>query len=321
MTALLQLDRLSITFDSDHGPVAAVRAVSLTLHQGQVLGLVGESGSGKTTLVNAMMALLPPYARTEGRLLLDGRDLAHQSEASLRRLRGNGIAAVFQDPFTALNPVVAIGRQLVAFQHHRVERSRRERWALAQDMLARVGISDPAVRMSQYPFELSGGIRQRVAIAAALLTEPRLLLADEPTTALDATTELQIVALLDEVRDLVRGATVFVSHDMGLVAQLCDQVAVMYAGELVEAGPVDQVLSRPTHPYTRALLACDPAAIETATRRLPTIPGRVPSPLAPRSGCAFQPRCGEALPQCASIRPPDLVRSDGSRALCHRAVA
>ena len=321
MTPLLDIADLSITYAAAGGPVRALKGVSLRIEKGQVLGLVGESGSGKSTLASAMMALLPVNARATGRLTFNGTDLFALGPEARRRLRGNGVAAIFQDPFTALNPATRIGVQLIEFQHHRTDIGHAERSRRAVAMLGRVGISDPERRMRQYPFELSGGIRQRVLIAAALLTEPQLLIADEPTTALDATTEMQIVALLRASRALVDGAIVLVTHDMGLVADLCDRVAVMYAGELVEAGPTAEVVARPRHPYTRALLACDPSRIAGPTRRFPTIPGQVPDPAIPREGCAFAARCTEANGLCLTAPPPMVRGHGGDFARCHRLVA
>ena len=317
MSTLLQIRGLTVSYASELGPLQAVRNIDLDLAKGQVLGLVGESGSGKSTLVSALLTLLPASAQASGQLLYKGRDLLQMSPAARRDLRGNGIATVSQDPFTALNPVVAIGKQLVAFQHRRPG-SNAEKLARAQAMLERVGISDPPTRLRQFPHELSGGIRQRVAIAAALLTEPELLIADEPTTALDATTEMQIIALLRQSRDLVDAAILFVTHDLHLVGSLCDRVAVMYAGEIVETGPVAKVFAAPAHPYTQALLACDPARILTATRTLPFIPGHVPSPSGARAGCPFQPRCTQAFGPCASEALPTTVLGEDAMVRCHK---
>lgn len=271
MDAVLDLKNVSITYGQGSARVEAVRNVSFTVRKGEILGLVGESGSGKSSLVSAMLALLPKYAHLEGQLWIEGKDLSLMSAAEQRRLRGQTVATVSQDPFTALNPVVPIGRQLVEFQHWLPDMGAREKRDRAREMLARVGLSDPDIRMRQYPHQLSGGIRQRVAIAAALLTSPRLLIADEPTTALDATTEAQIVEIIRETRDLVDGSIVLVTHDMGLVGALCDRVAVMYRGELMEEGATADVFAHPASSYTRALLACDPARITEPTRRLPTI--------------------------------------------------
>ena len=270
-TPVLDLRNVSITYGRGANAVSAVRNVSLTVRRGEILGLVGESGSGKSSLVGAMLALLPRNAELSGTLDFEGRDLATLTPRQQRALRGRDIATVSQDPFTALNPVVPIGKQLVEFQHWQDTLSAAEKWVLARDMLARVGLSDPDVRMAQFPHQLSGGIRQRVAIAAALLVRPRLLIADEPTTALDATTEAQIVEIIRETRNLVDGSIILVTHDMGLVGELCDRVAVMFRGDLVETGSVAEVFANPQSAYTRALLACDPARITEPTRHLPTI--------------------------------------------------
>jgi peptide/nickel transport system ATP-binding protein len=303
MDTLLDIADFSVAYSTGRGRVTAVREVTLQVREGEVLGLVGESGSGKSTLANAIMTLLPESAEVRGRMAFAGRDLYTLDREARRHLRGNGVASVFQDPFTALNPVVKIGRQLIEFQRQKAGRSTAEAKRLAIDMLGRMGISDPAGRMNQYSFELSGGIRQRVMIAAALLTEPRLLIADEPTTALDATTELQVIELLKDSRHLVRGSIVFVTHDLGLVAELCDRVAVMYAGEVVEVGSTRSLIENPRHPYTRALLACDPRRMVAPSRHFLTIPGRAPDPVGVVHGCAFASRCADVLSGCAVERP------------------
>jgi peptide/nickel transport system ATP-binding protein len=318
MGAIIDLDDVSISYGGARGAVPAVRGITLTLQTGRILGLVGESGSGKSSLVGALLALLPRSATVKGRVTIDGRDLYALSERERRAMRGREVATVSQDPFTALNPVVRIGTQLVEFQHWLPNLSRTQKLARAGTMLERVGIADPATRLRQYPHQLSGGLRQRVAIAGALLVNPRLLIADEPTTALDATTEAEVIELIRELRGEVDGSIVLVTHDMGVVGQLCDDVAVMYAGELVESGPVDAVLGHPRHPYTRALLACDPARIATATRQLPTIAGTVPSPTDLPKGCIFASRCAVALPLCREVRPR-LSAAGTARVACHLA--
>jgi peptide/nickel transport system ATP-binding protein len=322
MTApLLAIRNLAIDYRTPAGPVHAVRGIDLTLEAGQTLGLVGESGSGKSTLVSAMMGLIADNAAISGTLEFEGRDLIGMADAERRRLRGNGIASIFQDPFTALNPVVSVGDFLREVQHHKHALTRDQKRTRSTQMLERVGISDPQQRLRQYPFELSGGMRQRVAIAAALLTEPRLLIADEPTTALDATTEAQIIDLLRRNRTLVGGATVFVTHHLGLVAEFCDVVAVMYAGEIVETGPVRRIFRQPAHPYTRALLACDPAMLPEATRILPTIGGSIPNLVNRPAGCSFAPRCDFAVERCTAAPPPPVEVMAGGWARCLRAVA
>jgi peptide/nickel transport system ATP-binding protein len=320
MAAIVDIRDFSITYAGERGPVPAVRGITLALERGRILGLVGESGSGKSSLVSAMLALLPRSASVQGRIALDGRDLYSLGERERRALRGREMATVSQDPFTALNPVVRIGTQLVEFQHWLPNLSRSEKRARAGAMLERVGIADPATRLNQYPHQLSGGLRQRVAIAGALLVNPKLLIADEPTTALDATTEAEVIELIRDMRGEVDGSIVLVTHDMGVVGRLCDDVAVLYAGELVESGPVDEVLNRPLHPYTRALLACDPARIETPSRHLPTIPGTVPSPTALPKGCIFAARCQDVMALCHEVKPL-LSAAGASRVACLRVSA
>jgi peptide/nickel transport system ATP-binding protein len=313
---IIDIRDFSITYAGDNGPVPAVRGINLSLRRGRILGLVGESGSGKSSLVGAMLALLPKSAQTRGDMTIDGRALYGLTERERRALRGRKVATVSQDPFTALNPVIPIGKQLVEFQHKLDAFSRVQKLDRARAMLERVGISDPATRLRQYPHQLSGGLRQRVAIAAALLVQPKLLIADEPTTALDATTEAEVIEIIRDMRGEVDGSIVFVTHDMGVVARLCDDVAVMYAGELVESGPVREVLEKPRHPYTRALLACDPARIVTPSRELPTIPGTVPSPTALPPGCIFSTRCSAVMDVCRSARPA-LLAAGPSHVSCH----
>ncbi|WP_108484136.1 ABC transporter ATP-binding protein [Oceaniglobus ichthyenteri] len=312
---ILSLDDVSITYPG--APAPAVRGVTLDVAQGETLGLVGESGSGKSSLAAAIIGLLPDGSQIGGTVRFEGRDLAHMPARTLRALRGTEIATIAQDPFTALNPIMRIGRQLDEFQHWRGDLNRAERRARATDMLAQVGLSDPEVRMTQYPHQMSGGILQRIAIAAALLAEPKLLIADEPTTALDATTEAQILGIMADAKARVRGATVFITHDISVVERLCDRVAVLYAGELVESGTVAQVLEAPKHPYTQALLACDPARIGKPTRSLPTIPGTVPAPDNLPQGCVFAPRCPVAIECCETIRPKLESAGPGRRAACH----
>jgi peptide/nickel transport system ATP-binding protein len=312
---ILALDDVSITYPGS--AVAAVRGVTIDVARGETLGLVGESGSGKSSLAAAIIGLLPDGSQIRGSVRFEGRDLAHMSARALRALRGCEIATIAQDPFTALNPIMRIGQQLDEFQHWRGDLNRARRRARAIDMLAQVGLSDPDVRMTQYPHQMSGGILQRIAIAAALLAEPKLLVADEPTTALDATTEAQILGIMAEAKARLHGATVFITHDISVVERLCDTVAVLYAGELVETGAVAQVLEDPKHPYTRALLECDPARIEEPTRTLPTIPGTVPAPGDLPKGCVFAARCPVAFDRCGTLRPTLETAGAGRRAACH----
>ncbi|MCC5973238.1 MAG: ABC transporter ATP-binding protein [Rubellimicrobium sp.] len=318
--SLLEVTDLSLTYASDGVVVEALRDVSLTVEAGEVVGIVGESGSGKSTLAAVLNGLLPDNARiTKGAVRIEGTDLLTLPEAGRRRLRGPGVAMVLQDPMQAFNPVLTIGRQLVDFQHHLKDLSRADKAARAEAMLAEVGISDPAACLRRFPHELSGGMRQRAAIAAALLLTPRLLVADEPTTALDVTMEAQILHLLRRLRTDHAGAIVIITHHLGVVGEICDRVHVMYGGQIVEEGPVDDIHHAPAHPYTQALIACDPAAIPGRAARLPTIPGRPPPLRRPvPKGCAFAPRCPAALPQCRTEAPPRVVLGPRRSALCHR---
>jgi oligopeptide/dipeptide ABC transporter ATP-binding protein len=307
MTApALEVRDLSVAYG---GGVRAVRGVSLSVNPGEVLGIMGESGCGKSTLAAAMMNLLPQGARvTGGTVRLGGQDVRALPPEAQRGLRGRDVAMVFQDPMTAFNPVLTIGAQLADYTGAGAGAMR--------EMLARVGIPDPARCLARYPHELSGGMRQRVAIGAALLVKPSVLIADEPTTALDVTMEAQIIHLLRGLKQEFDGAVVIVTHHLGVIAELADRVAVMYAGEVVEEGPVDAIFHDARHPYTRALLACDPAVVAAGGGRLPVIGGRIPDPAALPPGCAFAPRCGRRMGACADP-VPRWVPGAGRSVLCH----
>jgi oligopeptide/dipeptide ABC transporter ATP-binding protein len=317
MTGSLSAQNLSVSYRTPHGSVHALRNVDITATAGEVVGIVGESGCGKSTLVTALANLLPANAQVEGSILYNDVDLVRLDAHRRRMLRGDEIALVSQDPMTAFNPVLTIGDQLVDFQHHRRDLSRSQKTARIAAMLEQVGISDAPRRMASYPHELSGGMRQRVAIAAALLTDPGLLIADEPTTALDVTMEAQIIHLLRELRRAFNGIIIIVSHHLGVIAELCDRVYVMYAGEVVECGDVDAIFHDARHPYTRALLACDPARFHDRLDRLPTIPGSLPSLMAPPVGCVFSTRCERAFAPCATVAPVAARLSSSHHARCH----
>ncbi len=314
---LLRIRGLTMTARTARGPARILSDIHLDIGRGRILGVVGESGSGKSSLASCLLRLLPPnLERLEGSVDLAGTDLLSLPEPAMAALRGTRIAMVFQDPMSALNPVFTIGTQMVDVARRRAPGlTRAQALAKAEAMLARVAIPDPRARLAAYPHQLSGGMRQRVVIAMALLAEPELLLADEPTTALDATVEAQIVALLDDLRRDIAGSIVLISHHLGLVAQLCDDLCVMYAGTVVETGPTAAVLAAPAHPYTRALLACEIEAGDEG--RLASIPGEVPDPVAPAQGCVFAPRCARAEPRCHA--EPPLLRdiAPGRRAACH----
>ena len=317
MDAVLAIEELSVDFLTPRGRVHALRGVSLRVPRGRIVGIVGESGSGKSTLVLATLALLPGNAEVlAGSVRFGGADLLRLPPAALRALRGQRLAAVFQDPMTSLNPVLSIGTQMSDLQYRERARSRRDKRRRAVELLQRVGIPDAASRLDDYPHQFSGGMRQRIAIAMALLAGPELLIADEPTTALDVTLEAQIIHLLRELKDELAGSILFVSHNLGLIAELCDEVVVMYAGEVVEEATVFDLFRDPAHPYTRALLECDPASA-AGTGPLATIPGEVPDLLRPPRGCVFAPRCPHAFARCRTQAPAWTARTDRHRARCH----
>ena len=314
---ILRVESLSVDFRTAAGRLHALRDVSLDIPRGEIVGLVGESGCGKSTLINAILGLLAANGEVVGgRIAFDGRDLLRLDEDALRALRGQRISVVFQDPMTALNPVLSIGAQMANIQY-RSGRSRAEKLKRAAEMLARVKIPDPERRLGQYPHQFSGGMRQRIAIAMALMQEPDLLIADEPTTALDATLEVQVIHLLKELQRDIGCAILFISHHLGVIAELCESVVVMYAGEVAERGSVRDIFHHACHPYTRKLLECDPARIREPTRRLPTVPGEIPNLIALPQGCIFRPRCPKAFERCIAERPVERPVGGRHLAACH----
>ena len=302
-TPVLDIRDLSVSYHTDRGLLRALRNINMQIHAGRITGIVGESGCGKSTLISAIIRLLAPNAQIEGgSILFRGNDLLDLEPEAMRALRGDEISMVFQDPMTSLNPVMTIGRQMTDIQF-RDNRSKAEKLTRAASLLERVGIADPAEQLKRYPHHLSGGMRQRVAIAMALMTEPALLIADEPTTALDATLEVQIIKRLQQLQRDFGCAILFISHHLGVIAELCDEVVVMYAGEVVESGPTRDVFLKARHPYTRKLLECDPARIEQATRNLPVIAGTLPDMVDLPAGCVFRPRCDKSIDRCTRERP------------------
>ena len=303
MNALLAVRGLRTEFATDAGVVRAVNDVSITVPRGDVVGVVGESGSGKSVTARSILRMVNPPGRiVAGELLFDGRDLLTLSEKDMREIRGSEIAMVFQDPQSALNPVMTVGDQIAeALTVH--GSSRKAARARALDLLRQVGIPDAARRLDDYPHQFSGGMRQRVVIAIALAGEPSLLIADEPTTALDVTIQAQILRLLGRLRDELGIAVLMITHDMGVVAETCDDVVVMYGGRVVEQGPVETVFKRQEHPYTADLLKAMPRLDAGDRRRLPAIPGAPPDPAALPAGCAFHPRCRLAEDRCRTELP------------------
>lgn len=312
---LLRLDRLSVTFQTDDGPLPAVEELSLDLPPAAITCLVGESGCGKSLTARAVLRLLPPQARAAGRILFKGQDLLELPESRMRPLRGRHISMIFQEPMTALNPVLTVGLQAAEPLRLHLGMSRAEARAETVRLFREVGIPAAESRYGEYPHQLSGGMRQRVMIAMALSCGPDLLLADEPTTALDATLQGQILHLIREQSEARGMAVLLITHDLSVVAQMAAHVGIMYAGHLVEYGPVADIFSHPLHPYTQGLMASAPGRAGVGVRRLPAIPGSVP-PLGQRGrGCPFAPRCARAYARCHEELPAE--RSlDGHRLRC-----
>jgi oligopeptide/dipeptide ABC transporter ATP-binding protein len=294
-----------------------VEDASFDLIPGRTLALVGESGCGKSLIASAIMQLLPPFGRIpEGSIRLSDQELTGLDDKALQRIRGDRISMIFQEPMSALNPVFSVGAQIAeALRLHR-NLNKSEATEQAVELIASVGIPDPATRANNYPHEMSGGMRQRVLIAMALACEPDLLIADEPTTALDVTIQAQILDLMHDLQSRMGTAILFISHDFGVVSQMADDIAVMYAGRIIEQGSAEDILSSPKHPYTRALLATTPR-FDGVAERLPAIAGRVPSPQERDAGCHFRSRCTEAVDPCA-LTHPDLIASTSTHSCaCH----
>ena len=317
---LLRVEDLRTTFPSGSGEIAAVDGVTLEVPRGRTLGIVGESGCGKSMLSLSIMRLVPnPGRLAQGRVVLEDRDLAALSPAEMRAVRGNEIAMIFQEPMTSLNPVHSIGDQITeAMRAHDATASDAELKARAIAALGRVRIPSPERRFAEYPHQLSGGMRQRVMIAMALSCRPRLLIADEPTTALDVTVQAQILDLLRDLQEETGMSVILITHDLGVVAEMADEVAVMYAGRVVERGTAADIFNDPQHPYTIGLLGSIPR-IEEDRERLLSIDGSVPPPFAFPRGCRFHPRCPFAIRACTETDPPLRELSPGHRAACIRA--
>jgi oligopeptide/dipeptide ABC transporter ATP-binding protein len=316
MEPLLRVEHLTTTFETGAGPVAAVNDVSFEIQRGETLGLVGESGSGKSVTALSILRLVQPPGRVAGgRVLFDGRDLLALDERAMREVRGAGIALVFQEPMTALNPVFTVGDQIAEAMLVHGRATKREARAQAIDLLGRVRIPNPEARVDDYPHQLSGGMRQRVMIAIALACRPSLVIADEPTTALDVTIQAQILDLLREMKAAFNLSLLLITHDLGVIAETADRVAVMYAGRIVETGPVRAILRTPQHPYTRGLLASIPGGVRG--QRLRAIEGSVPLLGQLPPGCAFNPRCPDRFQPCTSAPPPDYVAGRDQLAKCY----
>ena len=302
--ALLSVEDVAVDLPTARGNLRAVDGVDLTVGAGRTLGIVGESGCGKTMLSRAILQLLPKQAKLTGRVLFDGQDLARCGAETLRKLRARSLAVVFQDPMTSLNPVLTIGTQLIETLQEHLELDASAAKKRSIELLAAVGIPAPEQRLTQYPHQLSGGMRQRVAIAIALSCEPKLLIADEPTTALDVTIQAQILDLLAREQRRRHMAMILITHDLGVVAGRTDEVAVMYAGRVVERAPTHALFKNMRMPYTEALLAAIPKLGAAPHTPLPAISGRPPDPTRPIKGCSFSPRCRYAEGPCHRDKPP-----------------
>ena len=319
---LLSVANLTTTFKTSSGEAAAIEDISFDLNESEILGIVGESGSGKSVTALTIMGLLPtPPARVaNGKVTFQGEDLLRLSDTAMRRIRGPGIAMVFQEPMTSLNPVFTIGEQIMETINAHERLPHRATFARAVELLERVGIPSPATRMTDYPHQLSGGQRQRVMLAIALSCRPKLLIADEPTTALDVTIQAQILDLIMDLRDEFGMAIMLITHNMGVIAETADRVLVMYAGRVVEEAQVATLFDHPAHPYTRGLLSCVPT-LEQKQPRLQAIPGTLPEPGHRPPGCRFAPRCPLVIPACAEAQPAFQIQTPGHSAACIRAGA
>jgi oligopeptide/dipeptide ABC transporter ATP-binding protein len=319
MTDLLEVRDLSVSFETSRGPVRVLDGVSLSVREGEVVGLVGESGSGKSVTALSILGLLPEQGRIDGgQIRLDGRDLLPLPEREWLRVRGRQIAMVFQEPMTSLNPLLPVGFQVAEVVEAHLGLGRREALARAVELFRDVGIPDPGRRVRDYPHQLSGGMRQRVMIAMAMACRPRLLIGDEPTTALDVTIQAQILALLRDLGRAAGTAVLLISHDLGVVAAMASRVIVMYAGQVVEEAPAGELFREPRHPYTRLLLAVVPGVREKRAR-LSAIAGSIPAPSAMPVGCRFHPRCPAAIPLCREAAPTLDAHGPDRRVRCWRA--
>ena len=314
---ILDIHNLSVDYRTEQGVLHALRDINFTIEKNKIVGVVGESGCGKSTLISSIINLLASNATiTSGEIIFQGKNIASLSENEMRSILGVDISIIFQDPMQTHNPVLTIGQQMIDIQY-RDKISKKQKIERAIEMLKMVDIPDPEQRLAQYSHEFSGGMLQRIAIAMALMVSPSLLIADEPTTALDATLEVQIIEKLKELQDKVNCSILFISHHLGVIAELCDDVIVMYAGEIVEYGSVRDIFHHAQHPYTQALFECDPGRIKGKSKNLPTIKGTIPSLINLPSGCIFKDRCLQKKDICATATPIMHHINKQQKAKCH----
>ena len=314
---ILDIKEERLSFFTPAGEVKALNGVSFAMNQGDVLGIVGESGSGKSVTAYSVMGLTAyPGKLVGGTVWFNGHEIEKMKEKDFRKIRGNEVSIIFQDPMTSLNPVYTIGNQIVEVIRLHTEKSKQEAWARAEELLELVGINEPEKRLKQYPHELSGGMRQRVMIAIALACEPKLLIADEPTTALDVTIQAQILELMNDLRHKLGMSIIMITHDLGVVAQMCEKIAVMYAGHIVEYGTTDEIFYNPQHEYTKGLINSIPKLNAEEKERLVPIEGQPVDLLNPPAGCPFAPRCKSCMKVCLNKMPPKTELSDTHYTYC-----
>lgn len=315
---ILSVQNLHTSFHTDKGEVKAVNGVTFNLEKGKILGIVGESGSGKSVTAYSIMRILEKNGRiTEGKILYKGQDIAEFSEKQMREFRGKCCSIIFQDPMTSLNPVFTVGNQLKEAIELHTDRKGKEAEARAIEMLTLVGVNEPEKRVKQYPYELSGGMRQRVMIAMALSCNPKLIIADEPTTALDVTIQAQILDLLRNLKDKINSSIMLITHDLGVIAEMADYVVVMYAGRVVEKGTAEEIFANPAHPYTIGLMASKPV-VGKKVDKLYSIPGKVPNPINMPDYCYFKDRCEMQVEKCSGEYPHMIQLSPTHMVSCYR---
>ena len=314
---ILDIKEERLSFFTPAGEVKALNGVSFAMNQGDVLGIVGESGSGKSVTAYSVMGLTAyPGKLVGGTVWFNGHEIEKMKEKDFRKIRGNEVSIIFQDPMTSLNPVYTIGNQIVEVILLHTKKSKQEAWTRAKELLELVGINEPERRLKQYPHELSGGMRQRVMIAIALACEPKLLIADEPTTALDVTIQAQILELMNDLRHKLGMSIIMITHDLGVVAQMCEKIAVMYAGHIVEYGTTDEIFYNPQHEYTKGLINSIPKLNAEEKERLVPIEGQPVDLLNPPAGCPFAPRCKSCMKVCLNKMPPKTELSDTHYTYC-----